>query len=114
MNANDENRDGIIGPKNQHYIFKLSKSKTNLFDDYDDINDINNFDNIVSKFGDNAIETKGQLKIDVEDDDITVTVNGNFFEIVQKNESVKVQIDKEMMTLFFKKKVRGKKRMKLE
>ncbi|CAJ0648180.1 13876_t:CDS:2, partial [Entrophospora sp. SA101] len=68
-------------------------------------------DNIVSKFGDNAIgnnynnyndhlsndddncngsiiddsgtkEIKGQLKIDVEDDDITVTVNGNFFEIV--------------------------------
>ncbi|CAH1765602.1 7941_t:CDS:2 [Entrophospora sp. SA101] len=27
-------------------------------------------------------EIKGQLKIDVEDDDITVTVNGDFFEIV--------------------------------
>ncbi|CAJ0861056.1 3149_t:CDS:2 [Entrophospora sp. SA101] len=55
-------------------------------------------------------EIKGQLKIDVEDDDITVTVNGDFFEIVltfpekiKTDESVKVQIDKEMVTLFFKK-----------
>ncbi|CAJ0839486.1 7020_t:CDS:2 [Entrophospora sp. SA101] len=152
--------DAIIGPKNQRYIFKFSKNKTNLFDDYDDINDINNVDNedqqsfsnindiednndylmtmilftitiiiylmpmssettypnlVVTKLlitsypnlvtmplsevpftminnGDFvfvvlyhqmiAKEIKGQLKIDVEDDDITVTVNGDFFEIV--------------------------------
>ncbi|CAJ0761657.1 22205_t:CDS:2, partial [Entrophospora sp. SA101] len=56
--------------------------------------------------------TKDQLKIYVEDDDITVTVNEDFFKVVlafllrriKIDESVKVQINKEIMTLPFKKK----------